>query len=152
VELRFVPGLVRQGGIFGDDDPLSTAATGFTLGFQARRRPARTAGLTLEVTLQPIALKNPHFDERLRSIFAEAGVEIGTRVYVRPAGGVALQMWSGADAADPGFAVAMSVAVGYRSHAGTRMTWAPELVARAAASFGALHWMLGVQVPIGWQR
>lgn len=151
-ERRFVPGIVRQGGTFGDDHPLSSATTGITLGFQARRHPESRAGLTFEATLQPTAVQNPHFDERLRSIFAEVGFEIGRRIYVRPAGGVALQMWSGADAADPGFALVMSVAAGYRRHAGTRMTWAPEFVARSSASFGAWHWMLGVQVPIGWQR
>jgi hypothetical protein len=89
VDVRFVPGIVRQGGIFGDDSPETAAATtGFTLGLQVRTANTRRTGFSLELTFQPIGVRNPHFDESLRSLYVLAGAEIGRRTYVRPAAGV----------------------------------------------------------------
>jgi hypothetical protein len=148
VELRFAPGLVQQYGVFGDDDPRGTSAIGPTLGFQLRRHPAHRTGFSFEATLQPTGIDNPHFDETLRSIYVQAGAEIGRRMYVRPSAGVAFQFWSGAFAADPSIALAFGVAIGYRRPPGERASFWPELVARVSGGPGIGHAMVGVQVPI----
>jgi hypothetical protein len=73
-------------------------------------------------------------------------------VFVRPAGGVALQMFSGIDAEGSGFGPALSLAVGWRQPAGARMHVAPEFVARGSVTHGAAHWQFGGQLGIGWGR
>lgn len=152
VDIRFVPGIVGQGGIFGDDSPEEASTTaGLTLGLQIRTGNTRRTGLSLELTFQPVALQNPHFDESLRSLYVLAGAEIGRRTYVRPAAGVALQMFSGAFAEGPSLGLALGVGVGHRRPVGDRMDVGVEFSAAASGSPGVGHWMMGVQVPIGWR-
>ena len=152
VDVRFVPGIVGQGGIFGDDSPEAAATTaGLTLGFQVRTANTRRTGFSLELTFQPVAVHNPHFDESLRSLYVLAGAEIGRRTYVRPAAGVALQMFSGAFAASPSLGLALGVGVGHRRPVGDRMDVGVEFSAASSGGPGVGHWMMGVQVPIGWR-
>ena len=152
VDVRFVPGIVGQGGIFGDDSPQTAATTaGLTLGLQVRTANTKRTGFSLDLTFQPVAVQNPHFDESLRSLYVLAGAEIGRRTYVRPAAGVALQMFSGAFAASPSLGLALGVGVGHRRPVGDRMDVGVEFSAASSGSPGAAHWMMGVQVPIGWR-
>lgn len=152
VDVRFVPGLVGQGGVFGDDSPeAAETTTAFTLGFQVRTANTRRTGFSLELTLQPIGVRNPHFDESLHSLYVLAGAEIGRRTYVRPAAGVALQMFSGTFAAGPSVGLAFGVGVGHRRPVADRMDVGVEFTAATSASPGVGHWMMGVQVPIGWR-
>lgn len=152
-ELRVAPGVFRQGGIFGDDSPRRADGTfGATVGLQVRRHPARRSGFSFEATLQPMGVRNPHFDETLRSVYVQAGLEIGRRFYVRPSGGVAVRFWSGAFAADPSIGLALGLAIGYRRPPTERVSVWPELVLRSSAEPGAGHWMIGVQVPVAWSR
>jgi hypothetical protein len=71
---------------------------------------------------------------------------------VRPSGGIAFQMFSGASAAGSSAGPALGLAVRHRRAVGERMHVSPEFVARTSVSPGVFHWMLGVQVPIGWRR
>ena len=152
VDLRLVPGIVGQGGIFGDDSPEGAGVTtGLTLGFQARTANTRRTGFSLELTFQPVGVRNPHFDESLHSLYVLAGAEIGRRTYVRPAAGVALQMFSGTFAAGPSVGLAFGVGVGHRRPVADRMDIGVEFSAATSASPGVGHWMMGVQVPIGWR-
>jgi hypothetical protein len=148
-ETRFAGGLVWQQGVFGDDDPESRSSMGAIVGLQIRRRSAGAVGASFELAVQPIGLRNPHFDESLHTVYALAGPEIGRRIYVRPTGGVALQMWSGSAAESGlGFALAAGIAVGRRTQTGSR--WLnPEFVVRCSASPGAAALMVGVQAAIG---
>ncbi len=147
-EIRFAAGIVWQGGIFGDDDPESGSGPGAILGLQLRRRTTGLVGASLEFALQPIGLPNPHFDETLRTFYVMAGPEIGRRFYVRPAAGIALQMWSGAMAESGlGAALAAGIAVGWRRDM-RRRGFSPEFVVRCSAAPGAASTMVGVQVAI----
>jgi hypothetical protein len=151
-DVRFAPGIVRHGGVFGDDSPEWASPTlALTVGIQVRTRAARRTGFSFEATLDPVGVRNPHFDETLHSLYLLAGAEIGRRTYVRPGAGIAFQMFSGAFAAGPSAGLAFGVAVGRKQAIGERMHVSPEFVARASASPGAGHWMIGVQVPIGWR-
>jgi hypothetical protein len=151
-ETRFGAGVVWQHGIFGDDDPKSTAQIGAIFGMQVRHRTSGRVGASLEIAFEPLGLGNPHFDETLRTLYVLAGPEIGRRTYVRPAGGVALQMWSGSMAeSSANFALALGVAIGRR--AGTDRMWLnPEFVIRCSGSPGAASVMFGMQMAIGTRR
>jgi hypothetical protein len=144
-ETRFSAGIVWQHGIFGDDDPEATSNTGVVLGMQVRHRTAGRVHASLEIALQPTGLRNPHFDETLRTLYVLAGPEIGRRTYVRPTAGVALQMWSGSLAeSGANFALAIGVAVGRRAN--TRRMWLnPEFIVRCSGSPGAASTMIGIQ-------
>ncbi len=150
VDVRLVPGFGAAGGIFGDDNPRTVAGVGASIGLQLRARPDRRTGASLEIAFEPIGIANPHFDETLRPIYVLAGAEIGRRWYVRPSGGIALQLWSGAFA-ERGItpALAMSVAVGRHLDRG-QIRLGIEGVGRTSFSVGALSWTLGVQVPMSW--
>jgi hypothetical protein len=64
LDVRFAPGFVRQGGIFGDDSPASAPpALGMTIGLQLRTPTTRRTGFSVEAILQPVGVRNPHFDE-----------------------------------------------------------------------------------------
>jgi hypothetical protein len=149
-EVRFSPGIGAAGGIFGDDSPRSVSGVGASVGIQVRARPARRTGASFELAFEPFGIGNPHFDETLRTIYLLGGAEIGRRWYVRPAGGLGLQLWSG-QFAESGLtpALAMSVAVGRRLD-GDAVDFGVEAAARTSFSHGALSWTLGLQVPIGW--
>jgi hypothetical protein len=145
-ETRFAAGVVWQRGIFGDDDPEAQSAAGLIVGMQLRHRTTGRVGASLELAFQPIGLPNPHFDEALHTLYVLAGPEIGRRLYVRPVGGVALQIWSGSRAESAfSFALAAGVAVGW-SLTSRDGRFRPELVVRCSASPGALSTMIGVQV------
>ena len=151
VDIRGGAGLVSQGGVFGDDDPESDRGLGLTLGLQVRGQMHRRTGGSLDVVFQPVGIRNPHFDETLRTLFILAGAEIGRRTYVRPAFGVALQTWSGTSAESGGdLALAAGIAIGRRGVGSPRV--GIEAIARCAASPGALGWMLGVNVPVRLSR
>jgi hypothetical protein len=147
---RLVPGAGGLGGVFGDDNPRGVSGVGISIGLQVRGRPSQRTGPSFELAFEPIGVGNPHFDETLRTIYLMAGAEIGRRWYVRPAGGFALQLWSGSRA-ETGLnpALAMSVAVGRHLERGG-VTVAIEGVGRTSFSPGALSWTLGMQVPIAW--
>jgi hypothetical protein len=151
-DVRIAPGIVRQGGIFGDDDPESTAGYGFVIGAQMRGQMHRRTGFSFEATLQPVGIRNPHFDETLHTIYFLIGPEIGRRTYVRPVGGMALQAWSGS-LAESGLnlALAFGLAVGHRKPAQGRDVGV-EGIARASCSPGACSFMLGVQVPVSMTK
>jgi len=151
-DVRVAPGLVRQGGLFGDDDPESTAGPGFVIGTQLRGQMHRRTGFSFEATLQPVGIRNPHFDETLHTIYFLIGPEIGRRTYVRPAGGVALQAWSGSMAESGlNLALAFGVAVGHRWSVQGRDVGV-EGVARSSCTPGACSFMLGVQVPVSMKK
>lgn len=147
-EVRVAPGLVWHGAIFGDDDPKSTGSIRPTIGVITRGQVDRRAGFTFEARLEPIGIRNPHFDERLHSLDLLAGVEIGRRFTIRPGAGVVVQSWMGRDAESAfGIAPALSIAIGHR-HAGGGFHISPEFVGRASFTHGALSWMAGLQIPI----
>jgi hypothetical protein len=153
-EVRLTPGLVLQGGVFGDDDPEGAGAKpGIMGGVQVRFQPGYFLGFVFDGALQPVGIRNPHFDETMRSIHAQFGLEIGRRVYVRPSLGMALHFWSGTSAApSPSKGLAAGFAIGRRkSVSGDGGVW-PELALRASAEPGAGMWMIGLQVPIARKR
>jgi len=151
-ETRFQAGVVWERGIFGDDDPKSTAQIGATFGVQVRHRTAGRIGASLEIAVQPIGLGNPHFGETLRTLYVLAGPEIGRQTYLRPTGGVAQQMWSGSMAeSGANFAPAFGIAIGRRT--GTDRMWLnPEFVIRCSGSPGAASAMFGMQMALGSRR
>jgi len=150
-DVRVAVGIGQQGGVFGDDDPESSLGVGLSLAVQVRGQTARRTGASLEVAFHPIGIRNPHFDETLRTVFLLAGAEIGRTFYVRPAFGIGLQLWSGTRAeSGGGFALGAGIAVG-RKRVGSARTGL-EVMARCAGSPGAIGWMIGVQVPIGLRR
>jgi len=151
VAVRFGAGVARQGGIFGDDDPRSRSGTGVTVTAQVRGQTDRRTGLALDLTLQPMGVGNPHFDETLQALYVQVGPEIGRRSYVRLAGGVAIQSWSGSRAdAGLGLAPAFGIAIGRRISIRPGRDVAPEAIARWSVTHGAFAWIAGVQVPFGW--
>ena len=94
--VRIAGGIVQQGGIFGDDDPLrSKPQLGATLSIGIRRHPTHPVGLAFETVLEPMPIRNPHFDESVSRVFLQVGPEMGRRVYVRPTAGAAISFWSG---------------------------------------------------------
>ena len=150
-DVRVAVGLARQGGIFGDDDPESSSGVGASLSVQVRGQMRRRTGASFEVTFQPIAIRNPHFDESLQTVFLLAGAEIGRTLYVRPAFGIGLQMWSGSSAESAGsVALAAGISIGRRGVGSPRT--GIEAIARCAASHGALGWMIGAQVPFSVRK
>jgi hypothetical protein len=147
-ETRFAAGLVWQHGVFGDDDPESQSGLGAIVAVQVRRRTAGRTGASLEFAFQPVGLQNPHFDETLHTFYILAGPEIGRRFYVRPAGGVAIQAWSGSmTESGLNFALAVGVAVGRRVTS-SDLGFNPEFVVRCSASPGAASAMIGMQIAI----
>ena len=160
-EVRLAPGLVWQGGVFGDDDPKGTGAVRPTGSLVVRGQTARSIGLTFEATIEPLGIDNPHFDERLHTMHLLFGPEIGGRFTIRPALGIGLQFWTGSSTESLlGAGLAAGIAIGHRHRpapgpSGTewrRAHISPELIARFSGSPGALTWMAGVQVPITWRR
>ena len=167
MEVRVAPGLVWHGGIFGDDSPKSAGAIRPTLSLVTRGQLQRFAGFTFEAMIEPIGIANPHFDERLQSLHALAGIELGRRFTIRPAAGVGVQLWSGSRAESGiGLAPALAIAIGHRHapRSGVAATqepdttrWrlvhiSPELVARVSYSHGAFSWMAGIQAPFTWRQ
>jgi hypothetical protein len=150
-DLRLAAGIVRQAGIFGDDAPKSSSGAGFVASFLVRGQMTRRTGASFELTLQPVGIDNPHFDETLRTVFALGGAEIGRTFYVRPAFGIGLQFWSGTSAESSGdIALAAGLSVGRRRVGSNRTDI--EAILRCAGSPGALGWLVGVQVPVGVSR
>lgn len=152
---RFRAGLGAgmDGGVFGDDDPKSVSHPGITLGLQARAGVARRTGLVFETTLQPIGLKNPHFDETLNTLYLQAGPEVGRMTYIRPMFGVGIQAWSGTRSCQClELAPSVGLAAGHQFQLTPKISVRPEFFTRAAMTFGAIGWQMGVQVPVGWTR
>jgi hypothetical protein len=135
-----VPGLVYQYAIFGDDDPLSVSGAGVTVGVQFRGPRRGSKAFVFEATLHLNALENPHYPERIAPFYGQAGMQIGRKIYVRPAGGVAYQSGS--------VMPVLSVAAGREWRAGKYLV-SPELVVRSTGSFGIYGWMSGVQIAVG---
>ena len=151
VDVRIAPGVVYQDGIFGDDDPKSASGIGAAISLQARGQTTRRTGFSFEATLQPIGLKNPHFDETLHTVYFVIGPEIGRRTYVRPVGGVALQLWSGSMAENGmNLALAAGVAVGHRRSVAAHDVGI-ELVAKGSCTPGACSALIGVQIPVSFR-
>jgi hypothetical protein len=153
VDARVVGGVTLQGGIFGDDSPKDSSRVGLTIGVQTRWRAERRTGPVLEVAFQPLATRNPHFDESLRVLTIHVAPEIGRTFYLRAGGGVALHVWSGRSA-ERGLSLGPSVglAVGRAFIVGDGWRIRPEFAARASVEHGALGWTLAGQVPIGMVR
>jgi hypothetical protein len=151
-ETRVAAGLVWQQGVFGDDDPEAGSRLGAIVGVQVRRRTPGRLAASVEFVFQPIGLPNPHFDETLHTFSVIAGPEIGRRWYIRPAGGIALQMWSGSmTESGLNVAIAAGVAVGRRGTAG-RIGLNPEFVVRSSGAPGAASLMVGMQLAFGARR
>jgi hypothetical protein len=147
-DVRIAPAVGYQGGVFGDDSPKSNDGAGFSIGAQVRGQTHRRTGFSFEAALQPIGIRNPHFDETLHTAYFLIGPEIGRRTYVRPAGGVALQMWSGTRAESGlDLALAFGLAIGHRRTMGNRDVGF-EFVAKSSCSIGACSALLGLQVPV----
>jgi hypothetical protein len=163
-DVRVAPGLVWHGAIFGDDDPKSAGSLRPTVSVVTRGQLRRFVGATFEAMLEPLGVPNPHFDERLHSFHALIGAEIGRTFTVRPAAGVAVQLWSGSRAESwMGLAPALAIAIGHRHppsgyraarRAGvpTLVHISPEMIARMSYSHGAFSWMAGIQVPFTWRQ
>jgi hypothetical protein len=151
-EVRGTVGVVRQGGIFGDDSPKGSRNTALTVGVETRRAPDERAGLAFDVVFPTREIVNPHIDEQLRNVYLLVGGEFGRRTFLRLVGGTALGLWSGSDAESAlTFQPAAGFAVGRHIDAGAvRAT--PELVGRAAFTTGAASWALGVQLAVGRRR
>jgi hypothetical protein len=152
VEVRFVPGVSHDTGIFGDDSPKAHGETALTLGAQVWMPRSSWRAFVFEGSFSLNALENPHFDEQLTALFLQMGFELGRTVYVRPSAGVALQSWSGAFASDSfGVAPAVGLTIGHRRHVRGGFHISPELVTRVSVGFGIFTWSVGVQVPFGRQ-
>jgi hypothetical protein len=150
VDVRFVPGLSHENGIFGDDDPRAHGETALTLGVHVWMPRSSWRAFVFEASFPVNALENPHFDEQLTALFLQMGFELGRTVYVRPSAGVALQSWSGSFASDSfGVAPAVGLAIGHHRQVGRGFHISPELVTRVSMAVGILTWSVGVQVPIG---
>jgi len=148
--LRLAAGVVSQG-IFGDDHSLrSKPHPGSTISLIVRRHPTHRVGLAFETALEPMAIQNPHFDERVSRLHIQVGAEIGRRVYVRPSVGGAINAWSGRfSTGGLSLAPAAALAVGYRHTLNAGWFVSPEFVTRAAAEIGAITRSLGVQIAVG---
>ena len=152
--VRIAGGVVSQGGMFGDNDPLrSKPQLGATLSIGIRRHPTHQVGLAFETAFEPMPIRNPHFDESVSRVYLQLGPEIGRRVYVRPTAGGAVSFWSGTrrDSA-LSIAPALAVTAGYRhtSRGGVRIQ--PELVIRVAAEVGAVTWSTGAQIALSLSK
>jgi hypothetical protein len=153
VEGRLVPGVALQRGIFGDDSPRTGQETGITIGGQVVARRSGRFAWVFEGALQPNALRNPHFDETVSSLYLQFGPEFGRRVHVRPTVGIALQSWSGSRACGCfDAAPAAGVAVGVERAVGQAVRMTPEVFARGSIGYGIFQSSMGVQVGVGWGR
>jgi hypothetical protein len=151
VEGRLVVGVAFQGGVFGDDNPRGGGRVGLTVGAQVRWKPENRTGVALDIGFQPVALKNPHFDERLRVLTIHVAPEIGRTFYVRPGGGIAVHFWSGRSAETPiSLAPSVGLSIGVHKTLSGQVRISPELISRASIEHGALAYMLGAQLPISW--
>jgi hypothetical protein len=148
--IRFAPGVSLQGGLFGDDDPeKADRQLGLSVSLQVRGQTTRRTGLSLETAFDLVGAPNPHLDETARTLHVLVGPEIGRTIYVRPAAGAALRLWSGPEnESGPEFALTFGLAVGHRRPFGARGPGL-EVATRAAISYGVLTWSVGLQVPIG---
>ena len=161
LEARVAPGLVWAAGVFGDDSPKSVSAVRPVISAIVRGSAHRRFGWTFEAMLEPLGLANPHFDEQLHSLHVLAGVEIGRGIYVRPAFGAGLQVWTGLYAEQGlGIGPAAGLAIGHRHMPPPgegpgqwrRVHISPELIARTSFTRGALSAFVGVQVPVTWRK
>jgi preprotein translocase subunit Sec61beta len=148
--VRIAGGVVSQGGIFGDDDPLrSNPRLGATVSIGIRRHPTHRVGLAFETAFEPVPIRNPHFDESVSRVYLQLGPEIGQRVYVRPTAGGAVSFWSGTmSSSGLSLAPALAVAAGYRHTIRSGIRIQPELVIRVAAEVGAVTWSTGAQIAV----
>lgn len=148
--VRIAGGVVSQGGMFGDNDPLrSKPQLGATLSIGIRRHPTHQVGLAFETAFEPMPIRNPHFDESVSRVYLQLGPEIGRRVYVKPTAGGAVSFWSGTRRDSVlSLAPALAVTAGYRhtSRGGVRIQ--PELVIRVAGEVGAVTWSTGAQIAL----
>ena len=114
--VRITAGIVSQHGIFGDDSPLRSAPQiGPTVAIGIRRHPEHLLGLAFEAAIEPVPVRNPHFDESVSRVYVQLGPEIGKRVYLRPMAGGALNFWSGSRSSSGlTFGPAFTLAAGYR--------------------------------------
>jgi len=147
-EVRGTVGVVRQGGVFGDDSPQSSRNTALTLGLETRRAPGERAGLAFDAVFPTRSVVNPHIDEQLRNLYLLVGGEFGRRTFARVLGGTALGLWSGSDAESAlTLQPAAGFAIGRHIDAGSiRVT--PEVAGRGAFSVGAASWALGAQIAL----
>ena len=153
VEGRLVPGVALQRGIFGDDSPRTERATGITVGGHVLARRSGRFAWVFEGALQPNALRNPHFDETVSSLYLQFGPEFGRRVHVRPTAGIALQSWSGSRSCGCfDVAPAAGIAVGVEHAVGPAVRVTPEFFARGSIGYGIFQSSMGVQVGVGWGR
>jgi hypothetical protein len=153
--VRLAAGVVSQQGMFGDDHPLtSEPQTGATASLVIRRHPTHRLGLAFETALEPIAIRNPHFDESVSRLYLQIGAEIGRRFYVRPTVGGAINAWSGRfSAGGLTLAPAAALAAGYRHTLNGGWSVSPEFVTRATAEIGAITRSVGVHISVsrrGW--
>jgi len=151
--VRLAAGVLSQQGTFGDDSPRTSdrqPGTTFSAGF--RRHPAKPLGLTFEGALEPIAIKNPHLNESVSRLYLQLGLEIGRRIYVRPAIGGSVNSWSGSDSSGMSIGPAASLSVGYRHAVSGDLFIQPELVMRSAFEIGALTQSVGVQIAVSHRR
>jgi hypothetical protein len=137
----FVPGVVYQQAVFGDDDPLTDSGAGITVGMQFRAARSGSTAFAFEATFQPMAVHNPHYPEQFLPLYLQAGAQMGRGLYVRPSGGVAFQ--SG------GFAPVIGVAVGRDLAFRDTFLAGAEFVLRASVSHGMAGWIGGMQIPLG---
>jgi hypothetical protein len=144
----FVPGIVFTAGLFGDDSPKGTDRLGPSLGTRLCIG-GRGAAFIGDLNFLPLPLTNPHFDEKLRPAFVDAGVRIGRGTCFRIGAGLTLQFWSGKSAASKlDYGLTLMVAAGREGFGGWKRV-APELVVRASAARGIALLSLGAQAAIG---
>ena len=148
--IRLAAGAVSQQGMFGDDHPLtSEPQTGPTASMVIRRHPTHRLGLAFETALEPMAIRNPHFDESVSRLYLQIGTEIGRRFYVRPTVGGAINAWSGRfSAGGLTLAPAATLAAGYQHTLKGGWSVAPEFVTRGAAEIGVITRSVGLQIAV----
>jgi hypothetical protein len=147
---RFTAGVVWQGGTFGDDSPRSANPhLGLVVGLGYRRDPTGLAGLSFDLAFEPIATRNPHFNERVRPLHLAIGMEIGRRIYVRPMIGAVVNVWSGDTQQTLGLGPSLGVAVGFERRTRGGRSINPEWVTRGSFEWGAYTWSSGIQLAIG---
>ena len=153
VEARLVPGIALQRGVFGDDAPRSRQETGLAVGGHILARRSDRFAWVFEGVLQPNGLQNPHFDERVSSLYLQFGPEFGRRVHVRATAGIALQSWSGSRSCGClDMAPAAGLAVGVERAVGPAVRITPEFFARGSIGYGIFQSSMGVQVGVGWRN
>jgi hypothetical protein len=150
---RVVVGVASHQGIFGDESPRSTREMALTIGAQAWKKLSGPKAFVFEVIVPMSLLDNPNLDEDVGAAYFQVGTEFGSRLYVRPSGGVTLRFWSGSQA-ESGIDLAptVGVSIGHRRNVGSKLQISPEVFARAGFTVGALTSVVGVQMAIGPRR